>query len=348
MKKTVLDAGDECGLAKFLAHRGAQACLLAPVSLLQELSERAGTPGCPAVSRLEDIPAEVKRVFAHDPEDEAGLLAQLRAARPELEVHGWTHLIPVLVADRKPSAPQASRPLPAHRFAVVCTPRTGSTFLCELLEAGGLGAAREHLRWPLIYALRHGVSTEVAFDQVQRHGAVAGVFGTKLISHFLFDAVGQDQAAGFLQGWAAQGFRFIRLRRDPVAQTLSKYSAKHSGVWHARGTLAEGRRRRLETVPYDFAELCEIHRRTLDEDRALDQAMAGLPTDQVLALDYDGVVAAPLDTLARAAAFLGLTAHPERVDFSTLPTQLSATHDNTRQLRERFLADLATRPDLTP
>ena len=255
---------------------------------------------------------------------------------------------PVLVADRKPSAPQASRPLPAHRFAVVCTPRTGSTFLCELLEAGGLGAAREHLRWPLIYALRHGVSTEVAFDQVQRHGAVAGVFGTKLISHFLFDAVGQDQAAGFLQGWAAQGFRFIRLRRDPVAQTLSKYSAKHSGVWHARGTLAEGRRRRLETVPYDFAELCEIHRRTLDEDRALDQAMAGLPTDQVLALDYDGVVAAPLDTLARAAAFLGLTAHPERVDFSTLPTQLSATHDNTRQLRERFLADLATRPDLTP
>lgn len=342
MKKTVLDAGDECGLAKFLAHRGAQACLLAPAALLQDLAERAGTPGCPAVSRVEDIPADVKRAFAHDPDDEGGLLARLRAARPDLEVEGWTGLIPVLVADRKLHALDAPQPpLPAHRFAVVCTPRTGSTFLCELLEAGGLGAAREHLRRPLLYALRHGLSIEAAFDLVQRHGSADGVFGTKLISHFLFDAVGQTRSADFLRGWAAQGFRFIRLRRDPVAQTLSKYSAKHSGVWHARGGLAEGRRRRLENVAYDFAELCEIQQRTLEEDRALDEAMAGLPPDRVLALDYDDVVATPLDTLARVAAFLGLPAHPERVDFGALPTQLSATHDNTRQLRERFLADLA-------
>ena len=348
MKKTVLDAGEDCGLARFLAHRGAQACLLAPAPLLQELAERAGAPGCPAVSTAAEIPAGVKRVFAHDPDDEGGLLVRLRAARPDLEVHGWIELIPVLVADRKLPAPDMRRPLPMHRFAVVCTPRTGSTFLCELLEAGGLGAAREHLRWPLIYALRHGLSLPAAFDRVQRHGAVDGVFGTKLISHFLFDAVGQDQAGGFLQDWAAQGFRFIRLRRDPVAQTLSKFSAKHSGVWHARGALAEGRRRRLEKVPYDFAELCEIHRRTLDEDRALDRAMAGLPADRVLALDYDTVVAAPLETLARAAAFLGLTARPDQVDFGALPTQLSATHDNTRLLRERFLADLAARPDLIP
>ena len=343
MKKTVLDAGDECGLAKFLAHRGAQACLLAPAALLQDLAARAGTPGCPAVSRVDEIPADAKRVFAHDLDDEAGLLARLRAARPDLEVHGWTGLIPVLVADRRLPAPDI--PLPVHRFAVVCTPRTGSTFLCELLEAGGLGAAREHLRWPLIYALRHGVPAEAAFDLVQRHGAVNGVFGTKLISHFLFDAVGQAQAGAFLQGWAQQGFRFIRLRRDPVAQTLSKYSAKHSGVWHARGALAEGRRRRLEKVSYDFAELRDIHQRTLAEDRALDEAMAGLPPERVLALDYDSVVAAPLEALARTATFLGLAAHPERVDFSALPTRLSATHDNTRQLRERFLADLAARLD---
>jgi hypothetical protein len=73
--------------------------------------------------------------------------------------------------------------------------------------------------------------------------------------------------------------------------------------------------------------------------------MAGLPPERVLALDYDSVVAAPLEALARTATFLGLAAHPERVDFSALPTRLSATHDNTRQLRERFLADLAARPD---
>lgn len=348
MKKTVLDAGEDCGLAKFLVHRGAQACLLAPAPLLQALTAQAGAPACPAVSTVADIPLGVKRVFAHAPEDEAGLVARVQAARPEVVVHGWTSLIPILVADRKLPVPGERLPLPTHRFAVVCTPRTGSTFLCELLEAGGLGAAREHLRWPLIYALRHGVAADVAFDQVQRHGAVDGIFGTKLISHFLFDAVGQAQAGAFLQGWAAQGFRFIRLRRDPVAQTLSKFSAKRSGVWHARGALAEGRRRRLAQVAYDFAELSEIHRRTLDEDRSLDLALAGLPADQVLALDYETVVAEPLETLARCAAFLGLPAHPERVDFAALPTQLSATHDNTRQLRERFLADLAARPDLAP
>jgi hypothetical protein len=130
MKKTVLDAGDECGLAKFLAHRGAQACLLAPAALLQDLAARAGTPGCPAVSRVDEIPADAKRVFAHDPDDEAGLLARLRAARPDLEVHGWTGLIPVLVADRRLPAPDIPCRRTASRWSARRAPAAPSCASC--------------------------------------------------------------------------------------------------------------------------------------------------------------------------------------------------------------------------
>ena len=77
------------------------------------------------------------------------------------------------------------------RYAICSLPRSGSFLLCEMLRSVGLGDPREHLRPPILKFLDR--SPEDDFDLVewyQRVNSLArknGVFGTKLISHFIFD-----------------------------------------------------------------------------------------------------------------------------------------------------------------
>lgn len=346
MKKTVLDAGEDCDLAHFLSRRGPHAHLVMPADVLALLRQRGGPAGWTGSATLDDIPASAKRMFVYDPQDEAGLIAAARKAKPNMGVFGvLQHVIPSLATDKtRPLWKAGSAELPQHRFAVVCTPRTGSTFLCELLQAGGLGAPKEHLRAPLVHVLHADhVNHEQIYELVMQQGTVDGVFGTKIISHFLFDAFGEENAADRLQCLADRGFKFVRLRRDEVEQALSKYVSKHSGVWHERGEVSAKAQERMAKVGYDFDELCETYDKARREDRALDAAMAQLAPELVLEQRYDSVVAEPLKALSACAQFLGLPAKLDAVNFDELPTKLSAGVDQTQLLRQRFEADLAQR-----
>lgn len=286
-------------------------------------------------------------MFVYDPHEEGRLLEQARRLLPDREVWGVMHdVMPVLVTRRGWGAADISGPGdPEVRFAVVCMPRTGSTFLCELLAAAGAGAAREHLRDPLVLVLRSaGVDHEHVYRRIIRHGAEGDVFGTKLIAHFLFDACTTQSPGEVLRCMADRGFRFVHLTRDVMDQVISNYIAKQTRVWVARGDLTEQARDRLEQVDYRFDDLRALHESTLCDIGRLDEALAGIDPQCALRLDYNELVASPIDVLQACGRHIGCAVHPERVNLAKLPIRLSAAVDLHDALRQRFVADLRDQP----
>ncbi|MFZ2990814.1 Stf0 family sulfotransferase [Ideonella sp.] len=353
MKHKLLDLGEDVRLSQFLCNRSAQAHILAPADFLQVLRERAPGAKWTQSETVDKIPAAAKRIFVYDPEDETGVMRAVQEAKQTEAVYGVLHhIVPMLAVNKlQPDIPKRPKhdPLdisapPATCFAVVCTPRTGSTFFCELLEAGGLGMPKEHLRPALVHVLRAPrVEHEIVYDQIMRAATVNGIFGTKIISHFLFDVAGQDRAAERLECLSGRGFKFIRLRRDEVEQAISKYSSKHSGIWHERGEVSSKAQQRIGTVPYVFDEIHETYRKAIREGEALDVAMKSLPAQDVLELDYADFTHEPLNALQEAANFLGVQANLAAVKFEELPAKLSSGVDHIQELRERFVSELKAR-----
>jgi LPS sulfotransferase NodH len=342
----LLDAAADYKLAQYLSRRQGGAHLVAPADLLQAV--RALAPQAPwsSSTTLDDVPAGKKRLFVYSPTDEAGLIQAARARFPKATVLGLMHhILPRLACSptgRKGEISVESGGPPTQHFAVVCTPRTGSTFYCELLQAGGLGAAREHLRPALVHVLHQpGVDREALLREVLSFGQVHGLFGTKLISEFLFDGFGKAQAAAALACLHERGFRFIHLSRDLAEQAVSKYVAGRTDVWHVRGDVGRQQQAAIAEVPYDGPALRQLYDRARAETEALDAALATLPAGSVLRARYEDFTTEPLASLREAAAFLGRDAALPAVDFTTLPVRLSATAPSMQAMAQRLQSDLA-------
>jgi LPS sulfotransferase NodH len=344
MRKTVLEAGEKCGLAAFISRRGPKVHVIAPPDVLAELRER--NPGSKWTSSTtpEAMAMGARKYFVYDPDDEGAVIAEVRQRKPGADVCGFLHhVIPALSCDR--TIPDTSvaptEPLPSLRFAVVCTPRSGSTFLCEMLEAAGLGKPEEHLKPPLVHVLSsEEVDHEVVYELIMRQGAKNGIFGTKIISNYLFTVAGPEGTAERMRCLADRGFKFIRLRRDEVGQTVSKFVSGRSGVWHERGEVSAKAADRMSDVDYDFDWLRDIYLKAQREGVALDDAMRQLPPELVLELDYEAMSAEPLKAVEACGRFLGVPAKIEALNFAELPTKLSSAVDHVQQLRQRFEADL--------
>ena len=341
----LLTAAADCQLTNYLAGRGSRLHLVAPPDVLDSFRQRVSSYELGLQTRLEDVPASAQRALVYAPEHEMDAVRAARAARPDLQVLGITHhIIPALAVHPKLNferLARASFPSPEHRFAVICTPRTGSTFLCELLAAAGMAAPKEHLRAPLIWALRRpGADRGEIRRVVEGIATQDGIFGTKLISHFLFDLQGAAGAPQRLQRMAEQGFRFIHLQRDLVDQAVSKFLAAKSDVWHARGEVSDVARQKRSRVAYDAEAVRRAHDRAQAEDAHLRAALAAVPESLVLRVDYDEVVAQPLEHVVRCAAHVGCAADPGRVDMGRLPVRLAQPDDPAHEIRRAFLADL--------
>jgi LPS sulfotransferase NodH len=330
MKKLLKDPlrADPTGkLARRLAGANAKTHMVLPQPLLDRLRQAAPDGAWSGATSLDTPLAHHKRrVIVHSPEDERGLIERTQAAWPDVEVWGLLHhVLPGWLTGHLRAPPPSVVPaLPDCRFAVVCAPRAGSTYLCELLAAVGVGDAQEHLREPLVNALRTpGVDHAAMLRRIVGLGQVRGVFGTKLIGHFLFDVAGQALAGAALSRLAEEGFRFLALRRDPVDQAVSNYVAMASGVWHQHGAVAAEAAQSLAAVPFDPNKLLKFYRAGLEEAQLLARALSAVPPELVLTLDHDDLGRHPLTLVDRVCKHLGCNARVE-ADLSQLPVSLAA------------------------
>jgi len=123
---------------------------------------------------------------------------------------------------------------PRLAYAIIGTPRCGSELLCEALRSlGEAGIPQEHLR-----SQSETITKYCHFDCVRylrilmsRRITANGVFGTKLISHFLMEHLKSSPGLELL----LSEFKFIYVVRDDlIDQAISAMLASKTNVWHVR------------------------------------------------------------------------------------------------------------------
>ncbi|MBE9043263.1 hypothetical protein IQ255_02360 [Pleurocapsales cyanobacterium LEGE 10410] len=127
---------------------------------------------------------------------------------------------------------------PPISYAIVTTPRSGSTYLCDLLDSTGIaGHPSEHLRQAAQELSRHCNFNylKLLYNLLQYRRTANGVFGTKFISHFLFEF--QQTKLNFKQIFNSIDKFILLVRKDKVAQAVSLVLAQKTQVWHIRNNL---------------------------------------------------------------------------------------------------------------
>lgn len=186
-------------------------------------------------------------------------LTALRRRHPSVPIHGlFADLLPACAAWR---APPPRRSEPHTRFVILCTPRSGSYFLCGLLQGCGLGAPREHLLTSVCDVARDvGHDLLDYLEDLAHIATIDGWFGTKIISHKLFDAFARGLTPeAFVDHVKACDYKTIYLRReDKVAQAVSNYFARETNVWWQKADTPAATRPAYDYVrikeSYDFLQ----------------------------------------------------------------------------------------------
>lgn len=124
---------------------------------------------------------------------------------------------------------------PQTSYAILTTPRSGSTYLCDLLDSTGIaGHPGEHLRLATQELSRHCNFDYLKLlrNLMEYRTTNNGVFGTKLISHFLFEL--RKAKPDFQQIFQSIDKFILLIRQDKLAQAVSLVIAQRTDVWHLR------------------------------------------------------------------------------------------------------------------
>ena len=122
---------------------------------------------------------------------------------------------------------------PRISYAILTTPRSGSTYLCELLNSTKIaGNPREHLRLAVQeLSLYCNFNYLNLLNNLMTYSVSSnGVFGTKLISHFLFEL--KQTELDFNQIFQSVDKFILLVRKDKVAQAVSLLIAQKTEIWH--------------------------------------------------------------------------------------------------------------------
>lgn len=227
--------------------------------------------------------------------------------------------------------PSRVRPAAAPRKTVfvAITPRTGSTFLCNLMQQSTvLGQPEEFLnrRGPMAQAVRR-LECQSALDYLaliaHRRRSANGVFAIKTTFEHLEPFLGAQREAGLKFGELLPNVSFIYLdRRSVLAQAVSLTRAEMSGLWHKRVTGAVRTDAQRPTLEFD-AQAIDKRITNILRGRMLWERFFATYGIEPLRLSYEDVVAEPMLSLAAVARFVGEPLDTSRVDLGQAPEKLS-------------------------
>jgi LPS sulfotransferase NodH len=241
------------------------------------------------------------------------------------------------------SPPAGTPPAGGRVYAILCTPRSGSTMLADLLTSTGTcGHPKEHLRGPAVGLLEH-----TRFDLcrwvkslLSAGSTPNGMFGTKLISHFFLKAQTAQTGATWarLQQLCPSPRLILLYRRDRVQQAISAYVARETTIYFAPTPALQAQRdAALQTLRYDFAQIERLYRFFQNQEARLRTVIrqSGLAT---LHVDYEDLLTDQTATLERILRFLEVPV-PEQLD-SFRSTVVKLRDERTEALANRFREDL--------
>lgn len=234
-------------------------------------------------------------------------------------------------------------------YLLCCSPRSGSTLLCDLLTRSGAGAPESYFRPASIphYAKAWGLELGAGgwdlhyAGAVRRHGeAGTGVFGMRIMwsdmPAFLDRLANLSPGAGSSVQLLRSRFgieHFIRLSRtDKVAQAVSLVMATQTGVWHrnADGTVRQGSAD-AASPRYDRAQIAAELEMLEKEQRGWDTWFA---TNSIVPLDltYEALAVDPLAETRAILSHIGC-ASDEIPDIGTAKLSTSRNDAWIRRFR---------------
>lgn len=199
---------------------------------------------------------------------------------------------------------------PDISYAILTTPRSGSTYLCDLLDSTRIaGHPREDLR-----LAAQELSLHCNFDYLELLDSLRqcrttdnGVFGTKLISHFLFEL--QRCKPDFSQIFKSIDKFILLIRKDKVAQAVSLVVAQITEVWHLYGSANNlNYRSKLDNIEIDRALLDDVEQKYYFINRQEDRLRTILANYKIDPLEviYEDILEDTPSQVNRILDFLGI------------------------------------------
>lgn len=217
--------------------------------------------------------------------------------------------------------------VPPTKYAILCCPRSGSHFLCDLLTSVGLGRPKEHTKSTLVALLKHSqelnFSSHTFLMNLARVSQENNIFGTKIVSHDLEHILEFDQ--NFLKPF---DHLFHLERKDKVMQAISLVRAKQKGIWHLRSSTAES-----NELEYDFSAIMTNYKFVTASEAQLSEIVrtSAIPSSKIF---YEDVVENTQETVKAIGEVL-------RKEINKYPnsTERMIRQESDYLLKERFIQD---------
>ena len=199
---------------------------------------------------------------------------------------------------------------PDISYAILTTPRSGSNYLCDLLDSTKIaGHPREDLRLAAQELSLHCNFNylKLLHSLMQYRTTDNGVFGTKLISHFLFEL--QQSKPDFPQIFKSIDKFILLIRKDKVAQAVSLVLAQKTEVWHLYGNANNlDYRSKLDNIEIDRQLLDDVEQKYHFINRQEDRLRTLLANNQIDPLEviYEDILEDTPLQVNRILDFIGI------------------------------------------
>jgi len=233
-------------------------------------------------------------------------------------------------------------PDPRSRYIVAMTPRSGSSYLCDVMAKtkrfGRPGEMLNPQHLPKILPRIPGRTPAQYFRNVLRvNRSINGLSGVKA-SWFQF-ALFQEELLG--EG-ALEGVRFIYLtRRNLPAQAVSLYKATESNVFHTNISHSEEELGKLQMLQYDYGKIDSWYKHIAQQETGWEQFFYEQRI-RPLCITYEQAESDLLFTLKRIARHVAVP--PENIH---LPAKESTfrrvSDDRNMEWTHRYVAEKARR-----
>jgi LPS sulfotransferase NodH len=214
---------------------------------------------------------------------------------------------------------------------ILCTPRTGSSILCELLNNLGVFQPFDH---PNLVHHRGPLEVGQAFNEWPRLYFSPQDFlshpcrYSKMIFHQYIESFASiPKQERYNVGWYPRthdpdltariskqydsrfadrlfpGIRFLHLHREPISHAVSLYFARSTKKYHIYSQEALDEYLRMQIQP-DHNKLLEAYRDALAYDKCWRNFLSG--GERLMHVDYNSLLFYPEDTLTKIVEFLGV------------------------------------------
>lgn len=279
------------------------------------------------------------------PNDEAARLRSLVTDYPELDFVGLAeHVVPAIVAQ---SAHKLFDPLsglelpmgPLKLVLVVATPRSGSSYVCDVLEGLGIGRPKEHLRDTLIELFASGYKFDkpAAIRNFLFYCQRSGWVGTKLITHFVEDFIttcGLSDVSKALD-IPIESYAIFLDRNDRARQAISGELAARRGIWHVTNAASRKKVAESKAIHYDFYSILKRYIGYSAQSSYLDALRPFFP--RRLEIFYENDVVDHDSLIARLTEYLGVD--PSKCSFAKADQRERIAGDLNDDFKAAFSRD---------